>query len=41
MNTLDNYQGENQTYHLEAWTRYPENVPYTGNSVKVWFTNNS
>ena len=41
MNNLDNYQGENQTYHLEAWTRYPENVPYTGNSVKVWFTNNS
>lgn len=22
--------------HLEVWTRYPENVPYTGNSIEVW-----
>ncbi len=22
--------------HLEVWTRYPENVPYTGNSVEIW-----
>lgn len=22
--------------HLEVWTRYPENVPYTGKSVEIW-----
>ncbi|NBI11495.1 S-layer homology domain-containing protein [Colidextribacter sp. OB.20] len=22
--------------HLEVWTRYPESVPYTGNSIEVW-----
>lgn len=32
---LDCY-GEDKSYHLEVWTRYPENVPYTGNSVGVW-----
>lgn len=36
MNNLDNYQGKNAKYHLEVWTRYPKNVPYTGNSVEVW-----
>ncbi|MDE6997430.1 MAG: copper amine oxidase N-terminal domain-containing protein [Oscillospiraceae bacterium] len=35
-NNLDSYRGENRTYHLEVWTRYPENVPYTGNSVNAW-----
>ena len=29
---LDSY-GEGRSYHLEVWTRYPESVPYTGNSV--------
>ena len=35
---LDCYRGENKAYHLEVWTRYPESVPYTGNSVNAWFT---
>lgn len=35
---LDCYRGENKAYHLEAWTRYPENVLYTGNSVNAWPT---
>lgn len=35
-NNLDSYRGENRTYHLEAWTRYPENVTYTGNSAGAW-----
>ena len=30
--------GENKEYHLEAWTRYPENVPYSGNSIGAWPT---
>lgn len=34
---LDCYRGTNTTYRLEAWTRYPESVPYTGNSVMSWF----
>lgn len=38
MDNLDSYRGENQTYHLEAWTRYPANVSYTGNSVGAWPT---
>ncbi len=33
---LDCYRGENTGYRLEAWTRYPESVPYTGNSVNAW-----
>ena len=37
MENLDCYRGENKAYHLEVWTRYPESVPYTGNSVNVWF----
>ena len=36
MDNLDCYRGQNQTYHLEVWTRYPENTPYTGNSVNAW-----
>lgn len=38
MDNLSCYGGENKTYHLEVWTRYPESVPYTGNSVGVWPT---
>ena len=35
---LDCYRGEGKSHHLEAWTRYPESVPYTGNSVMGWPT---
>ena len=35
---LDCYRGKNTACRLEAWTRYPESVPYTGNSVKGWPT---
>lgn len=35
---LDSYRGTNTTYRLEVWTRYPESVPYTGNSVMGWPT---
>ena len=35
---LDCYRGEGKNYHLEVWTRYPESVPYTGNSVMGWPT---
>ena len=41
MDNLDSYRGENQIYRLEGWTRYPESVSYTGNSVEAWFANNS
>ena len=37
-NNLDSYRGETSTYHLEAWTRYPVNVPYTGSSAGAWPT---
>lgn len=33
-----NCYGDSKSYHLEVWTRYPENVPYTGNSVMGWPT---
>ena len=33
---LDCYSEEGKTYRLEAWTRYPESVPFTGNSVEAW-----
>ena len=32
---LDCY-GTGKTYRIEAWTRYPENVPFTGGSVNAW-----
>lgn len=32
---LDCY-GEGKTYRVEAWTRYPENIPYTGQSMNAW-----
>lgn len=35
-NNLDSYRGENKAYRLEAWTRYPEDVAYTGSSVGAW-----
>jgi len=34
---LDCY-GEDRSHHLEVWTRYPESVPYTGNSIDAWST---
>ena len=34
---LDSY-GEGKSHHLEVWTRYPESIPYTGNSVDAWPT---
>jgi len=34
---LDCY-GDDKSHHLEVWTRYPESVPYTGNNVDAWFT---
>ena len=33
-NNLDSY-GEDKTYHLEAWTRYPEYVSCTGESKNI------
>ncbi len=35
---LDSFRGEDRAYHLEVWTRYPESIPYTGNSVMGWPT---
>ena len=37
---LDCFRGENKSCRLEAWTRYPESVPYTGTSVNVWLNGN-
>ena len=30
------YGTEGKTYRIEAWTRYPENVPCTGESANAW-----
>ena len=30
------YGTEGKTYRIEAWTRYPESVPFTGGSVNAW-----
>ena len=38
VSNLDCYRGEGKNYHLEVWTRYPESVPCTGDSVMVWST---
>ena len=35
---LDCYGTEGKTYRIEAWTRYPESVPYTGSSANAWGT---
>ena len=36
VDNLDCYRGEGKSHHLEVWTRYPENVPYTGKSMDAW-----
>ena len=36
-NNLDSF-GENRDYHLEVWTRYPEDIPFTGESKNAWTT---
>lgn len=36
---LDSY-GEDKAYRLEVWTRYPESIPYTEDSVGAWPTGN-
>ena len=33
---LDSYGTVDKTYRIEAWTRYPESVPFTGESVNAW-----
>ena len=38
VSNLDCYRGEGKNYHLEVWTRYPESVLYTGDSVMGWST---
>lgn len=38
--SLTGFNHGRSPHHLEIWTRYPENVPYTGNSVEAWPTNN-
>lgn len=38
---LDCYQGETAAFHLEVWTRYPEDVPCTGDSAGAWRTGNA
>ena len=35
---LDCYGTVGKTYRIEAWTRYPESVPYTGQSANAWGT---
>ena len=34
---LDCY-GTGKTYRIEAWTRYPDSTPYTGEGVNAWGT---
>lgn len=33
---LNCYDGKDKAYRVEAWTRYPGSVPYTGRSVNAW-----
>ena len=35
---LDCYRGEKANYRLEVWTRYPESLPFTSESVNAWPT---
>ena len=35
---LDCYGTEGKTSRIEAWTRYPESIPFTGGSVNAWGT---
>ena len=37
MDNLDCYCSENKAYHLEVWTRYPESISCSMNSVDTWF----
>ncbi len=39
--SLNGFSNGRIPHHLEVWTRYPQNVPYTGNSVEAWPTNNN
>ena len=39
--SLTGFSGGQIPHHLEVWTRYPQNAPYTGNSVEAWPTNNN
>lgn len=34
--SLTGFSGGPIPLHMEVWTRYPETVPFTGNSVEVW-----
>ena len=36
--TLLDWFGPDKDYHLEVWTRYPEGVPFAGNSAGTWIT---
>lgn len=38
--SLTGFNHGRSPHHLEIWTRYPENVPHTGNSVEAWPTDN-
>lgn len=40
VDNLDCY-GEDKAYRLEVWTRYPESVPGTGDSVRGWSPENA
>ena len=33
---LDCFGYEGKAYHIEAWTRYPVDTPFTGQSVNAW-----
>ena len=39
--SLTGFNHGNSPHHLEVWSRYPENVPYTGSSVEAWPIDNS
>lgn len=39
--SLTGFNHGKSPHHLEIWSRYPENVPYTGNSVEAWPKDNS
>ena len=39
--SLTGFSGGRIPHHLEVWSRYPENVPYTGSSVEAWPIDNS
>ncbi len=34
--SLTGFSGGRVPHHLEVWTRYPESVPFTGESVEAW-----